>query len=74
MASILRIKQVKSSNGANPAQRDTLRTLGLRGIGSSTERPDEPVFRGLVATVGHLVEVGALDQPAGRPAAEDSDG
>jgi large subunit ribosomal protein L30 len=53
----LRIIQVKSANGSNPAQRDTLRSLGLRGIGSSTERPDEPVFRGMVATVGHLVNV-----------------
>ena len=53
----LRIEQVKSSNGASPAQRDTLRTLGLRGIGTSTERPDEPNFRGMVETVRHLVRV-----------------
>jgi large subunit ribosomal protein L30 len=53
----LQITQVKSSNGSTPAQRETLRTLGLRRIGSSTERPDEPVFRGMVATVRHLVDV-----------------
>jgi large subunit ribosomal protein L30 len=57
MASTLRIKQVKSANGANPAQRDTLRTLGLHGIGTTAERPDEPHFRGMVQTVAHLVEV-----------------
>jgi len=57
MASALRIKQVRSSNGANPAQRDTLRTLGLHGIGTVTERPDEPHFRGMVQAVAHLVEV-----------------
>jgi large subunit ribosomal protein L30 len=57
MASKLRIKQVKSSNGANPAQRDTLRTLGLHGIGTASERPDEPHFLGMVQTVAHLVEV-----------------
>jgi large subunit ribosomal protein L30 len=61
----LRIKQVRSSNGTSPAQRETLRTLGLRGIGSATERPDEPNFLGMVNAVRHLVEVNA---------AEDSDG
>ena len=37
MADMLRITQVKSKNGANPHQRDTLRTLGLRRIGSRTD-------------------------------------
>ena len=55
----LRITQVRSSNGASPAQRDTLRTLGLRRIGSTTERPDEPNFRGMVDAVRHLVDVNA---------------
>jgi large subunit ribosomal protein L30 len=57
MADTLRITQVKSANGANPAQRDTLRTLGLRRIGSSTERPDHPTVRGMIRTVDHLVDV-----------------
>ena len=57
MAEMLLIRQVKSANGANPTQRDTLRTLGLRGIGSAVERPDTPEFRGMVQTVRHLVEV-----------------
>ena len=57
MAETLRIKLIKSSNGANPAQRDTLRTLGLRRIGSSTERPDHPTVRGMIRTVRHLVDV-----------------
>jgi large subunit ribosomal protein L30 len=53
----LRITQVKSANGANPDQRDTLRTLGLRRIGSTTERPDHPTVRGMIRTVHHLVTV-----------------
>jgi large subunit ribosomal protein L30 len=53
----LRITQVRSSNGANPDQRDTLRTLGLRRIGSTTERPDHPTVRGMIRTVHHLVVV-----------------
>ena len=53
----LRITQLKSANGANPKQRDTLRTLGLGRIGKSTERPDEATVRGAVHSVRHLVKV-----------------
>jgi large subunit ribosomal protein L30 len=56
VAKMLRIQQVKSANGANPAQRDTLRTLGLHGIGTVVERPDAPEFRGMVRAVAHLVK------------------
>jgi large subunit ribosomal protein L30 len=57
VAGKLRITQYRSANGANPAQRDTLRTLGLGRIGRSVERPDEPAVRGAIATVHHLVKV-----------------
>ena len=57
MASTLHIVQVKSANGAKPAQRDTLRSLGLRGIGSATERSDQPALRGMLRAVAHLIEV-----------------
>jgi large subunit ribosomal protein L30 len=51
------ITQVKSSNGAKQPQRDTLRSLGLRGIGKSVEREDSPQLRGMVHAVRHLVTV-----------------
>ena len=51
------IKQVKSSNGANGRQLDTLRSLGLRGIGKTVEREDTPQLRGMVHAVRHLVIV-----------------
>ena len=51
------ITQVKSANGANQKQRDTLRSLGLRGIGKTVEKPDSPQLRGMVHAVRHLVEV-----------------
>jgi large subunit ribosomal protein L30 len=51
------IRQVKSSNGANSRQRDTLRSLGLRGINKSVEREDSPQLRGMVHAVRHLVVV-----------------
>jgi large subunit ribosomal protein L30 len=53
----LTITQVKSSNGANGKQRDTLRSLGLRGIGKSVQRPDSPQLRGMVHSVRHLITV-----------------
>jgi large subunit ribosomal protein L30 len=53
------ITQVRSVNGANPKQRDTLRSLGLGKIGRSTERDDNNVVRGMVAKVAHLVKVDA---------------
>ena len=53
----LRITQIRSKNGANPRQRDTLRTLGLGRIGRTVERPDEPSVRGALDTVRHLVRI-----------------
>jgi large subunit ribosomal protein L30 len=51
------VTQVRSSNGSNARQRDTLRSLGLRGIGKSVEREDSPQLRGMVHAVRHLVKV-----------------
>ena len=53
----LRITQLRSTNGANPKQRDTLRTLGLGKSGRSVEREDRPQVRGALAKVSHLVRV-----------------
>jgi large subunit ribosomal protein L30 len=53
----VKLKQVKSTNGANPKQRDTLRSLGLGKIGRSSEKEDGEVLRGMIARVAHLVEV-----------------
>ncbi len=55
--SALVITQVKSANGTNAPQRDTLRSLGLRGIGKSVERADSPQLRGMVHRVRHLITV-----------------
>jgi large subunit ribosomal protein L30 len=51
------ITQVKSANGTNSRQKDTLRSLGLRGINKSVEREDSPQLRGMVHAVRHLVTV-----------------
>jgi len=57
MAGKLVIKQVRSPNGSNRKQRDTLRTLGLGRIGKQSEHQDGPALQGQIAAVRHLVEV-----------------
>ncbi len=51
------ITQRRSRNGADKSQVDTLRSLGLRRIGHSVQRPDSPQLRGMIHKVRHLVEV-----------------
>jgi large subunit ribosomal protein L30 len=53
----LRITLVRSPIGEKPKTRAAVRTLGLRRIRHSVERPDTPDVRGLIARVDHLVEV-----------------
>ena len=65
------ITQRKSSAGANGKVRDTLRSLGLGGIGRTVERPDGPQLRGMVRTVRHLVDV-TDSGSGGRPAAKET--
>jgi large subunit ribosomal protein L30 len=55
------ITQRKSRNGADKRQLDTLRSMGLRRIGHSVERPDSPQLRGMIHKVRHLVEVSEQD-------------
>jgi len=60
--STLAITQVKSANGTDGRQRDTLRSLGLRKIGHTVERPDSPQLRGMVHKVRHLITVEERDR------------
>ena len=53
----LTVTQVRSKNGANQRQRDTLRSLGLRRIGHTVEHDDNPQMRGMLHAVRHLVKV-----------------
>ncbi len=53
----LKITQIKSTIGTKSNQRDSLRTLGLKGIRKSVTREDNPQTRGLINVVRHLVTV-----------------
>jgi large subunit ribosomal protein L30 len=61
MAGQIKVTQIRSGIGGKQNQRDTLRSLGLKRIGDSVVKPDEPVFRGMVMTVAHLVTVEEVD-------------
>jgi len=53
----LRIRWVKSAIGYSERQKATIRALGLRHLGHEVVKDDHPAIRGMIATVGHLVEV-----------------
>jgi large subunit ribosomal protein L30 len=55
------VTQVKSKIGGNSAQRNTLRSLGLRRIGQVVVKPDRPEFRGMIHAIRHLVKVEEVD-------------
>ena len=61
----IKISLIRSTIGSLPNHRATVRSLGLRKIGSSTVQDDTPAIRGMVRTVSHLVTVEpAVREPA----------
>ena len=56
----LRIKWVKSSIGYSQRQKVTIKSLGLKRLGDTVEWKDDPVTRGMIDKVRHLVEVEEL--------------
>ena len=52
----VKLKQVRSSNGASRKQIETLRSLGLGRIGRESTMADTPQLRGALDRVSHLVE------------------
>jgi large subunit ribosomal protein L30 len=53
----VRVRQVKSAVGRTRDQRDTLRGLGLRRPGNTSELEDSAAVRGMIRKVLHLVRV-----------------
>jgi large subunit ribosomal protein L30 len=53
----MRVTQLKSKNGSDKRQLDTLRSLGLRRIGHTVEVADTAAARGMVHRVRHLVRI-----------------
>jgi large subunit ribosomal protein L30 len=57
----LKVTQIKSKIGGKKAQRDSLRSLGLRRIGDVVTKEDRPEIRGMIQVVRHLVAVEEVD-------------
>ena len=53
----VKVTQTKSIIGGTSAQRDTMRSLGLKRIGDAVTKDDSPQVRGMIRTVTHLVTV-----------------
>ncbi len=58
----LRVTQTKSTISHIARNRGTIRALGLHGIGSTVEVPDNEATRGMVRQVRFLVEVEELPE------------
>ena len=53
----IKVSLVRSTIGVLPNHRATVRSLGLRKIGSSKVHDDTPAIKGMVRNVSHLVKV-----------------
>ena len=53
----LKLRQVKSTNGADASQRATLRSLKLGRIGKTSTMTQTPQLDGMLNKVSHLVKV-----------------
>ncbi len=53
----IKIQLVKSPIGYDKSQRDTVKALGLKRIGSIVEHEDNAPIRGMITKVSHLVKV-----------------
>jgi large subunit ribosomal protein L30 len=57
MAEKVQIRLIKSTIGRKPAQRKTVRALGLKKINSVVVHEKNLPIMGMIQTVRHLVEV-----------------
>jgi large subunit ribosomal protein L30 len=53
----IKIKLVRSPICAPEKHKKIVRSLGLKKLNRVVERPDSPVFRGMVAKVPHLLKI-----------------
>jgi large subunit ribosomal protein L30 len=57
MGKNITVKLIKSTNGKTPKQKDCVRGLGLRKIGSEVTLENTPSVRGMIKKVIHMLEV-----------------
>ena len=57
----LKITQIVSKNGETVRQKANLRNLGIRRMHQTVEVEDNPITRGQLAKVAHLVKYEVID-------------
>jgi len=57
----IKITLVRSPIGNTERHKATIRALGLRKVGSSVEKDDTLVVRGMLSKVNHLVDITPLE-------------
>ena len=57
----LKITQTISTNGETKRQKENLRCLGIRRMHQTVEIEDNPVSRGQLAKIAHLVKYEVID-------------
>ncbi|MBT1166132.1 50S ribosomal protein L30 [Bifidobacterium simiarum] len=57
----LKVTLIRGFAGKTEAQKETAKSLGLRKIGQSVIREDNPVYRGMIAKINHMVTVEEAD-------------
>ena len=57
MAKTLRITQIRSATGRDHTQKGTVRALGLKRLHHTVVHEDNPVIRGMIRKIQHLLEV-----------------
>jgi large subunit ribosomal protein L30 len=66
----LKVTQRRSVIDRPQDQKDTVRRLGLHRINDSAIKEDRPEIRGMIAKVGHLVDVEEVADDADRKEGE----
>ena len=59
-AKAVRITYVRSAIGYEKSQKRTVQALGLRRLGDTVEQVTNPAIRGMIDSIGHLLEVDAV--------------
>ena len=59
------VQLVRGLAGTTRYQREVVKGLGLRRLGAKASRPDNPMLRGMVRRVPHLVRIVEQEQSAG---------
>jgi large subunit ribosomal protein L30 len=64
------VQLVRGLAGTTRYQREVVKGLGLRRLGATASRPDNPMIRGMVRRVPHLVRIVEETAPPKESAAE----